>query len=258
VSQFYAEAKRQIVTGDYLRRKWLPLYGPRFYSLIKALRGHCSYDITEGEARCYPSETKLAHECGVTRRTIITWLARVEEGEEQRYARLKVGDFCHPRHGAALQQFLRIKAKLRYDRAGQRSVKAVNDYFVRMDDPPVPEDMPLIWEKARELAVEYLKRYAEEQEREDRRQEFEARAAQTAFSGPAVFTSNNVQILHKQQCEKSAHNPLFVTATPYPDTDRTISDQQVSAVKSLRSASLPPSFGKSLVGGEAASAPKQQ
>src|SRR5690348_15080484 len=124
VRQFYGEAKRQIVTGDYLRRCWLPLYGPRFYSLIKALRGHCSYDIKEGEATCYPSETTLARECGVTRRTIITWLARVEEGEEQKYPGLKVGDFCHPKHGKALQQFLRIKAKLRYDRAGQRSVKA--------------------------------------------------------------------------------------------------------------------------------------
>src|SRR5690242_9309344 len=54
VRQFVGDAKRQIVTGDYLRRKWLPLYGPRFYSLIKALRGHCSYEIKTGEAMCYP------------------------------------------------------------------------------------------------------------------------------------------------------------------------------------------------------------
>jgi hypothetical protein len=206
VSQFYAEAKRQIVKGDYLRRKWLPLYGPRFYSLIKALRGHCSYDIKEGEAMCYPSETTLAQECGVTRRTIITWLARVEEGEEQQYPGLKVGDFCHPRHGAALQQFLRIKPKLRYDRAGQRSVKAVNDYFVRMDDLPVPEDVPLIWEKARQLAAQYLAHQAKEQEREARRQEFAAQAAQAAFSGPPDCTRNNVKYFHTQQCETSTHN----------------------------------------------------
>ncbi|HLV98661.1 MAG TPA: hypothetical protein VKT82_08295 [Ktedonobacterales bacterium] len=93
VEQFYAEATRLIVKGDYLRRKWLPFYGPRFYSLIKALRAHCSYDIKTGEAMCYPSETTLASACGVSRRTILYWLVRVKEGEEQEGQ--KAGDFSH-------------------------------------------------------------------------------------------------------------------------------------------------------------------
>jgi hypothetical protein len=257
VEQFYAEAKRQIVTGDYLRRKWVPLYGPRFYLLIKALRGHCDYDISEGEARCYPSETTLAEECRVSRRTIITWLARVKQGEEQKYPGLKVGDFCHHRHGKALQQFLRIKAKLRYDRHGQRSVKAVHDYFIRMDDPPVPEDVPLIWEKAHELAMQYLAAQAQEQERDARRREFETKAAQRAFSGPPDFTSNNVQNLHTQQCEKSAHNRLSLPASSYPDTDRTISERE-SAEMSIRNVNAAHSSKKALVLGKAASALEQQ
>src|SRR5689334_7460912 len=37
IRQFWDEAKRQMVTGDYLRRKWLPRQGHRFYSLIKVL-----------------------------------------------------------------------------------------------------------------------------------------------------------------------------------------------------------------------------
>lgn len=85
VRKFYPKAKQMIVTGDYLRRKWQPLCGPRFYALIKAIRGYCSYTIKEGEALCYPSEETLARACGVTRRTIINWLVRVRPGEEEKF-----------------------------------------------------------------------------------------------------------------------------------------------------------------------------
>lgn len=222
VEQFYAEAKRQIVKGDYLRRKWLPLYGTRFSSLIKALRAHCSYDIKTGEAMCYPSETTLARECGVSRRTILYWLARVQAGKEQ--AGQQVGDFCHPRHGVALQRFLRIMPKIRFDRVGQRSVKATNRYFIRMDDPAVPEDEPLIWAKARELAEHHLESQIQEQEHTARQQDFELRAAHTVSFHEATCTRNNAQILHTQQCAKTTHNRLF--STPLLNTDSHRSPQE--------------------------------
>lgn len=209
VREFYPKAKQMIVTGDYLRRKWQPLCGPRFYTLIKAIRGYCSYSIKEGEALCYPSEETLARACGVTRRTIINWLVRVRPGEEEKFPGKKVGDFCHQRHGDALQQFLRIAPKLRYDPVGQRSVKAVHNYFVRMDDPPIPEDIPLIWAKARELAIAHLEVQAKAREQEGRHQEIEARTAQAAFSGPEDCTYNNVKNVLLQQCEKCAQDRLF-------------------------------------------------
>ncbi len=204
VREFYPKAKKQIVTGDYLRRKWQPLYGPRFYSLIKALRAHCSYEIKDGEAMCYPSEETLAQECGVSRRTIINWLVRTYDAEEQRVT------FSHKRHGKALQEFLRIVPKRRYDPVGHRSVKAAHRYFIRMDDPPVPADVPLIWAKARELAVQHLERQvqeqAQEQEREARRQDFETRAARAASIGPGNCTFNNVKKSSPQQCENLAQD----------------------------------------------------
>jgi hypothetical protein len=232
VEQFYAEAKRQIVKGDYLRRKWLPLYGPRFYSLIKALRAHCSYEIKAGEAMCYPSETTLARACGVSRRTILYWLVRVKAGEEQKGQ--KAGDFCHPRHGEALQRFLRIMPKTRYDPVGQRSVKTTNRYFIRMDDPAVPEDEPLIWAKARELAAQHLASQRQEQEHTVRQQEFERRAAQAASSSEAVCTLNNAQILHTQQCAKTAQNRLFSPPLLNTDTHRSPQERDAPLVMATR------------------------
>ena len=236
VSKFYTEAKRQIVTGDYLRRKWQPRCGTRFYGLIKALRGHCSYDIKAGEAMCYPSEETLARECGVTRRTILNWLKREQGckaacGSCERCRRK--GQFCHPRHGDALQKFLRIKGELRYDPVGKRAVKTSNRYFIRMDDPPIPEDEPLIWAKARELAVEYLEHQAEEQDRDARRQEFQARAVRAAASGDEGFTYNNVKKMPAQQWEKRTQDRLF--STPQLNTDSHRSEpREMNAAQAIR------------------------
>jgi hypothetical protein len=225
VEAFYPKAKREIVKGDYLRHKWGARYGPRFYSLIRTIRGFCSYDIKEGEAMCFPSEETLACECGVTRRTIINWLARktvIENGEE------KV-KFSHPRHGEALQQFLRIVPRLRYDPVGQRSVKTSHRYFICMDDPPVPEDMPLIWERARQLAVQYLKRQAEEEKQESRRQECEARSARAASFGPEDCTRNNVKTSPPQQGENFAQDHHSLSSLTTFDSYRSPQEGECAA-----------------------------
>lgn len=227
VRAFYPKAKQMIVTGDYLRRKWQPLCGPRFYALIKAIRGYCSYSIKEGEALCYPSEETLARACGVTRRTIINWLVRVRPGEEEKFPGKKVGDFCHQRHGDALQQFLRIVPQLRYDRVGQRSVKAVHHYFVRMDDPPIPEDIPLIWAKARELAITHLEAQAKARDQEARRQEIEARAAWSASSSPEDCTYNNGKNMRPQQWEKCAQDRLSSPSPITPDFHRSAPGEEL-------------------------------
>lgn len=218
VRQFWDGAKRQVITGDYLRRKWQPLYGPRFATLVKALRAHCSYAIKEGEAMCFPSEETLAAACGVSRRTILYWLKRDEQGR-----------FIHPRHGKALQQFLRIQPKLRYDPVGQRSLKSTHRYFIRMDDPPVPEDEPLIWARAYELAQQSLACQAEEQEREVCRERCEARAAGATPFDPTDCARNNAQTLHYQQCAMLAHNRPTLTPLPTSDVNRTRGERRIKA-----------------------------
>jgi hypothetical protein len=239
IEQFYAQAKREIVTGDYLRRKWEPLCGPRFYALIKAIRGYCSYKVKEGEAMCYPSEEKLAQACGVTRRTIINWLVRVRPGEEEQFPDYEVGDFCHRRHGKALQQFLRIAPQRRYVPAAHCSYKAEHHYFICMDDPPVPEDIPLIRARARELAIAHLERQQEEQEREARRQECEARAARATF-GPGNCTHNNVQNFPPQQWEKIAQDRLFSPPLFTTDSRRSAQEEEraVQALQSTRASDI--------------------
>ncbi len=209
VRQFWNEAKRQIVTGDYLRRKWQPLCGVRFYGLVRALRAHCSYEIKDGEAMCFPSEETLARECGVTRRTIINWFQRSPEGRFARKVTLPTGEVRWEEwNWSALNHFLRIVPQLRYDPVGKRSVKTSNRYFIRMDDPPIPEDMLLIWAKARELARAHLESQAKAQEQEARRQEFEARIARAAAFGTTDFTYNNGKKVPTEQWEKSAQDRL--------------------------------------------------
>jgi hypothetical protein len=218
VEAFYPQAKKLIVKGDYLRKKWQPLCGVRFYGLVKVLRAYCSYDIKDGEAMCFPSEETLARECKVNRRTIINWLQRSPEGRFARKVKLPTGEVRWEEwNWSALNQFLRIAPQLRYDPVGKRSVKTSNRYFIRMDDPPIPEDIPLIWAKARELAIAHLEAQAREQEQEARRQDAEARAARAASFGTADFTYNNVKKAPSEQCEKSAQDRLFSSSLITPD-----------------------------------------
>jgi hypothetical protein len=237
VEAFYPQAKKLIVKGDYLRHKWQPRCGSSFTALIKAIRGHCSYKVKDGEEMCYPSEETLAKECGVTRRTIINWLAR-EQGCDAACGSCerckKRGQFCHKRHGEALQQFLRIKPQLRYDPKGHRSVRTSHHYFIRMDDPPVPEDVPLIWAKARELAMQAQERQTQEREREARRQEMEAKAARAASFGPGNCTYNNVKNGPSQQCETVAQDRLSSTSLFNTDFHRSTQGGE-RAVKAIQS-----------------------
>ncbi len=113
--QCHAQAKQEIVTDDYLFRKWLPGSGTQFYGLIEALRGLCPEPVETGEAECNPSMAALAQACGVSRRTILNWLKRDAQGR-----------FSHPLFGEALQQFLRIVPTRRYDPVGHRSVKSTH------------------------------------------------------------------------------------------------------------------------------------
>ena len=237
VKAFYSQAKQLIVKGDYLLKKWQPRCGPRFFTLIKTIRGFCSHKIKDGEEMCYPSEETLASACGVTRRTIINWLAREQGcnaacGSCERCK--KRGQFCHKRHGEALQQFLRIEPQLRYDPKGHRSVKTSHHYFIRMDDPPVPEDVSLIWAKARELAIQALEQQAQEQAREARRQEVEAKAARAVSFGLGNCTYNNVKNGPAQQCETVAQDRLSSTSLFNHDFHRSTQGEE-RAAKATRS-----------------------
>ncbi len=120
--------------------------------------------------------------------------------------------------------------QLRYDRVGQRSVKAVHHYFVRMDDPPIPEDIPLIWAKARELAIAHLEAQAKAREQEARRQEMEARAARSASSGPEDCTYNNGKNMRPQQWEKCAQDRLSSTSPITPDFHRSVPGEELRAL----------------------------
>jgi hypothetical protein len=157
IRQFWEEARREIVKGDYLRRKWLPRQGHRFYTLIKVFRGYCSYSIKQGEAPCFPSRATIAQACRISLRTLDYWMARDEQGR-----------FTHPKHGEALNRFVVVQPRRRYDPAGQRQVKTSNRYLVRMDDPVIPEEEALVWEQATALAIHFLEQQQAEQERETR------------------------------------------------------------------------------------------
>jgi hypothetical protein len=197
VRQFWDEAKCQVVTGDYLRRKWMPRQGHRFYTLIKVLRGYCSYSIKQGEAPCFPSYETIAQACHVCRRTICTWMAHDKQGR-----------FTHPKHGEALNRFVAVQPRRRYDPAGQRQVKTSNLYLVRMDDPVTPEDEALVWEKATALAIRHLEQQQEEQERQARRQHMEEAAAHRASCTEQDCTLNNVQKVHAQSSAETAQDRL--------------------------------------------------
>ncbi len=259
VGQFYREAKRQIVKGDYLRRRWQPLYGPRFYALIKALRGFCSYEVKEGEAMCYPSEETVARACGISRRTLLYWFQRDPTGRFARKVKLPHGEVeWEEWTWSALQTFLRIAPKRRYDPVGQRSLKTSNRYFIRMDDPPVPEDEPLIWARAYELAEQYLHQQAEERERQARQEGRERSITQATSFERASCTLNNVQKLPAQQCAKAAQNRSSLPASFYPDSNRTIPDRQSGDEITIESSSPASSAKKTLVRGAASAATKQQ
>ncbi len=204
IRQFWDEAKRQVVTGDYLRRKWMPRQGHRFYTLIKVLRSYCSYSIKQGEAPCFPSYEAIAQACHVSRRTICTWMAHDEQGR-----------FTHPKHGEALNRFVRVQPRRRYDPAGQRQVKTSNLYLVRMDDPVIPEEEALIWEKATALAIYHLEHQQEEQKHKARQHPMDADSVRTTSFVERDCTLNNEQKQHSQSSAETAQDRLF---SPFPFT----------------------------------------
>ncbi len=107
------------------------------------------------------------------------------------------GKFIHPKYGEALNRFVRVQPRRRYDAQGQRQVQTSNLYLVRMDTPVVPEDDALVWEKAKELAIRALERQAQEQEQEARCQETERRTAPKSAFEEQDCTLKAVQKLHR-------------------------------------------------------------
>lgn len=223
IRQFWDEAKREVVKGDYLRRKWLPRQGHRFYTLIKVLRGYCSYSIKQGEAPCFPSRATIAQACRISLRTLDYWMARDEQGR-----------FTHHKHGEALNRFVVVQPRRRYDPAGQRQVKTSNLYLVRIDDPVIPEEEALVLEKATALAIRFLEQQQEEQERETRRQQVDEAALRSAPFVERDCTLKKAQPLQPQRGAKTAEDRL---SSPFPsntDFHRSAQDEE-RAVKAIRS-----------------------
>ncbi len=137
---FYYDPRRAALGHQYLLRKWLPREGPLFFSFISVLRSFCYADPTTGELReeCYPSVETLACRCGVSARTIHRLIERDAEGH-----------FLN----RALERFVKILPRHRYDAKLGHGVQTSSLYLVALDDPPVPEDDHLVAEKEAELAV---------------------------------------------------------------------------------------------------------
>ena len=141
---FYYNAHRAARGRDYLRRKWLPREGPLFYTFIQVMRSHCFYNPQTGELRetCYPTVETIAKECGVDPATIHRFLRRDKT----------TGAFVS-KHAEALSRFLKIQPRWRYDERVGHKVQRSSLYLVALDDPPLPEDEPLVTEKEAELAA---------------------------------------------------------------------------------------------------------
>jgi hypothetical protein len=201
---------------------------------------------------CYPSEETLARACGVSRRTLLYWFQRSPEGRFARKVKRPDGSVHWENWTwSALQAFLRIAPKRRYDPVGQRSLKTSNRYFIHMDDPPVPEDEPLIWARAHELAKLHLQHQAEEQERQARWEDVESKALKAPSYVATDCTHNNVQHVRAQQCATGAQNPLLVTASSNPHPYRAMNERRQPAER-LKGDATPAPSKKALVGGEAA------
>ena len=225
VEQFLDDARKLITKGNYLRKRWMACYGDRFYALIEALRAFCSYDLKQGEAPCFPSYETISKACKVSRRSICYWMQRNDEGK-----------FIHPKYGEALNRFIRVQPRWRYDAQGQRQVQTSNLYLVRMDTPVVPEDDALVWEKAKELAIRALERQAQEQEQEARRQETERRTAHKSAFVEQDCTLKAVQKLHSQSSAKTAQDQSFLTNIFNSDTLRSTQgeDEAPQAIRSTK------------------------
>ncbi len=217
--QFWDAARREIVKGEYLRKKWLPRQGHRFYTLITVLRGYCSYSIKQGASPCFPSRATIAQACRISLRTLDYWMARDEQGR-----------FIHPRHGEALNRFVVVQPRRRYDPAGQRQVKTSNLYLVRMDDPVIPEEEALVREQATTLATRFLEQQQEEQERETRRQQVDETALRAA-----PFVERDCRVKKTQQAHNTSHSkhspegqtlcgglPIFARARARPQRPRSV------------------------------------
>lgn len=231
VAQFLDDARKLITKGDYLRKRWMACYGYRFHALIITLRGFCSYSVKEGEVSCFPSYETIAKACKVSRRSVCYWMQRNEEGK-----------FIHPKYGEALNRFIRVQPRRRYDAKGQCQVQTSNLYLVRMDTPVVPEDDALVWEKAKELAIRALERQAQEQEQEARRQETECRAVRAGAFVERDCTPNAMQKVHSQSDAKSAQDRLSSTVIFYPDTHRSTQggESAPQAIRNTQNAAYQP------------------
>ncbi len=112
-------------------------------------------------------------------------------------------------------------------------VKTSNLYLVRMDDPVIPEEEALVWEKATALAVRFLKQQQEEQERETRRQQVDEAALRAAPFVERDCTLKKAQQLQPQRGAKTAQDRFI---SPFPsNTDFHRSAPEECAVKAIRS-----------------------
>ena len=136
---YYPDVKNEIVQPDrvtvqtrYFWEKWARILGPVDSVLFLRLRQYCYYNRETGEKRdwCFPSHDSLAEELGVSRWTVLRAMVRLE--------------------GLGL---IRREAQYRFNPSQGRPSRTTDKYFVMMEDPLVPEDVPKAFVKAAERIV---------------------------------------------------------------------------------------------------------
>jgi DNA-binding XRE family transcriptional regulator len=113
---------------QYFRRKWVPLLGPVLSWIVVNLRQRCYWNRKTGEKReyCTVTQGELASEIGVSARTVRRLLERDEDGRfKQKYLNLFIRE---------------VKQCYRHDQRLGKRVRTPTRYWVRLDEPLIPED----------------------------------------------------------------------------------------------------------------------
>ena len=140
---FYYDIRNKIINPRsiiqetrYFWNKWKPLLGPVLTILVMDLRSRCYLNLKTGEKRdyCSPSCNEIANACGVSYRTVKSYLGK---------SFIKSHPYLH--------LFLRTEFKYMYNEIYKKKVRVSNIYYVAMDDPLIPEDEKQLTILAEEL-----------------------------------------------------------------------------------------------------------
>lgn len=137
---YYPDVKNEIVQPDrvtvqtrYFWERWAKILGPLDTVLFLRLRQYCYYNRETGEKRdwCFPSHESLGEELGVERKAVMRGLLRLE-----------------------LLGLIRRERQYRFNPEARRPSRTTDKYYVLMEDPLTPEDMPKAFVKAAERMVQ--------------------------------------------------------------------------------------------------------